>query len=697
MLLHEMRTSAYKIGTIAGILGFILYGAGVAAAGDAPTAPAVAAPLSSDKATLTDLEALVTKARAAPNGPTRHQFMVESLLLFDRLSVSAAGALGGFGEPAFLTEVAEAFVGYAETLPKSSQEQERALADARDVLPRVRDSLKQAQLYIALARVELTSSDPSDGLATIRKANTLVVGLPAGEGRDAARVGLIRLALPLPSIELDMKLGWGTDIGAPQLAQRAMRAVAMAEIARHRAGKQLFALAAVKDTDTRAAGLADHGEELATKGSFRRALVTALAIDDGHAAQRDRVLGNIADKQFQRAVRPESIIAPYAISDGAARGAMLVRLSDYAIDRGRLAIAREIVRHLDTSSARYRALSGVATRLVREQYLIDWAATWDGAAAAAEAIADGAQQRAAYAQLALEAADAGDVGRAERLRVKLDDAQASELIGRHLVLAEVRAGDLDAAIQRLPGLTSVAGRSAAAAAVYDALLATGQPDRAATMAAVISAPADRVTQLLAEARHLYGDPKQPSYDPAAALTRLAAARDQLSRIADPALRDERIAAVARLYADRADVAAVDALFALASQDGRSLIAPLQVAATARASGRDAALASLDRLPQDWRDRGLAEIADVVGDGGNAIAAFDVARKIGDEHIRRRALRHVAEQQARAQRQQAEDSAFVKSHGRLAGRRWRLDLVRPVPAQSGDAERAEEHARRLHRC
>ncbi|MBL8583712.1 MAG: right-handed parallel beta-helix repeat-containing protein [Rhizobiaceae bacterium] len=603
--------------------------------------------------TLADLQALLAKVEATGDPAARHELLVQAVVLYDRLSLAGSDALGSFDGAAFVGETAAAYLAYAESLPSGSDAQESVLSEARDLLPRIRDTIRQADFYITLARIEMATGDAVDGMAAIRKASGLVVTLPEGSDRDRVRVALVRLALPLAKIDLPMKFGWGVTIDDPHLARDAMRAVALAEIASGRAGKQLFKLAG-KEAADRDGALRDFALAQFSNGNLSRALVAALAIDDAHSVDRDATLARLMDRQIERGARPEDLLAPFAIADASVREAALVRFSAYAIDRGRLASAREVVEHITLPSARYRALAGIATRQFREGYTLAWAATWDEAMAEAVAQPESAGRVESLQQLGLQAAQAGDVRRAEQMLSEVG-ADAGQGIAQALVSALTASGDFDAALARFSRLPDVPGRSRAAADLYAGLLSRGRLDQANQVLASVDTPQDKVVALLAQADYFGRTPTAPGYDASKAAASLAAARQELTRIAQPAVRDEQATAVARALAQRGDVAGIDELIALATPDGQAAMAASKVAAVARAEGAPDALTVLEGLPPAARDGGLSEIAAVLSDQQNPIAAYDTARLIGNDHARRRALRRIAEQQARAQRLRGSDT------------------------------------------
>lgn len=605
--------------------------------------------------TLSDLQAMLDKARSNEDLAARHDMFVAAVQAFDRLSLADAAALRGFDGKGFLEEVTSSYLTYADTLAAGSKEQEHVLSQARDLLPRIRDAERQANFYITLARIEMAAGDAVDGMAAIRKASGLVVALPEGAVRDRVRVALVRLSLPLASIDIGMKFGWSIAIDEPQLARGAMRAVAMAEIASGRAGRQVFELAA-RDGVERDAGLSAFALAQLSGGNLRRALIAALAIDDQRSAERDAALSRLLQRQIERGARPEDILAPFAISDGMMREAALVRFSDFAIERGRLAVARGVVKHLTVPLERYRALAGIATRLFRESYTLAWASTWDDAARAAASVAAVRDRVLALSQLGVQAADAGDVERAERMLAAVGTAPDGEAVSQGLVRAAIRAGDLDGALARFGRLEVAPGRGAVAGELYAALLSRGRGDQAAQVLPAADTPADRVTVLLADADFYGRNPAAPDFDAARSAASLEQARGELARIADPLRRDQQVAAVAKAHVQRADTTGVEAALEFATPDGRIGMSPLRVGATARAHGAAAAFALLEGLPRTVRDGGLAEISTALSDRQDPIAAYDAARMIGSDHVRRRALRRVAEQQARAQRLRGSDRA-----------------------------------------
>jgi poly(beta-D-mannuronate) C5 epimerase len=649
------RRFALIAGTLAGCLGQAQIVA-------AQQMPAIAVPAPVDDGggaqpaapTLAELQVLLEKAKAETDPAARHAAQAEAMLFFDKLSLSGADAHGKFDGAEFLTETASQFLDYAATLPGGSDAQEKVLTEARDLLPRIRDVTRQAEFYIALAHIEMAAGDQVDGMAAIRKAGGLVVTLQPGPARDRVRVALVRLALPLTSIDVGIKFGWSVAIDDPKLARNAMRAVAMAEIAGHRAGRQPFQLAA-KDGAERAASLAGYAVGQLSGGNLHRALIAALAIGDEHAGERDEALTRLLARQVERGARPEEILAPYAIADAGMREAALVRLSGYSIDRGRLAVARGLVRHLDSPQARFDALAAIANRLIREEYTLDWAATWDQAADAAGHIGVAPARSEAFRRLGVEAADAGDIDRAERALGQTGRGPAGEMISQHIALAAIADQKVDEAVELFNRLEAAPGRGEVAAALYAALLSIGRPDRAAPLPAAIDMPADRVTMLMADAARFGNDPAAPEYDPAKSAALLTRAKTELARIADAPLRDRRIGDVAKVLSQRGDVDGVKSVLALASPAGQVSMAPMQVGAQARAKDARSALAVLDGLPPQARDGGLSEIAAVLAERGDTIAAYDTARLIASDHVRRRALRRTAEMQARLQRLRDRDS------------------------------------------
>jgi parallel beta-helix repeat protein len=230
-----------------------------------------------------------------------------------------------------------------------------------------------------------------------------------------------------------------------------------------------------------------------------------------------------------------------------------------------------------------------------------------------------------------------------------------------LAIAEVRAGRLAAAIEDFGRVAGAPGSGRVAAAIYEALLGDGEVERAAAFAGSITEPADLVTLRLAEARLLFGDPKRPTFDPAAAAARRQAAAELAAKVADAALRDTTLLEVAGAYASLGEVAPVDRLAALASAAARPNFSAVKAGALARSGGREAAMAFVDALPQAARDQAAAQVSRALADGAQPIAAFDVAKLITDDRLRRATFRSNAEKQTRLQRErEPDDQAAVRS-------------------------------------
>lgn len=656
-----------------------------------------------ESAAAVSLMAELAKARAETDPAARFDAFRAALLAFDQLSVRYAGVASTVDTAALLDEVAQEFLGYAAEVAAAPDLQAGVLSATREVLPRLRTPASRARFYVGLARLEYGRGDVADAIGSIRKANALLYALDETL-QDEVRTGLVRLSLGISSITLDAKLRWSTGIRDPDIARGAMRAVAMSDIAARRVGKTALEKAAIRDPAARTKALQEHALTLARQGSFLRATLTALAIADDDAGIRDALLGSITETQLTSRVRPESLVALYAIADPVARETFQVRLARMAIERGRLAIARDLLGRLAVPANRCDVNAAIADRLHREEFVADWAVLWDQALANCSG-QDLPDRGIRLVTLAREAAETGDLDRARKAAEFLTGTPERSAADLAILSHALAAGRTEEALAGFASLGSAIDRSQLAAGLYGALLKAKRFEEADRLRPAASEPADRFRVLVADARYGYLRSVEP--DPAQALSRdaLEAAVEVARAISDPLVRDGALRDAADLFADLGDLARIEALAEEASPAGKASILVIKARALTEQNRSAEALALAAGLFQPHADDAFAAVSNGLARLGDDPGAFTAAKRITRGHIRRAALRENAEIQARLQierqrglRDTAADGSDLAgealSSGRFLVKPLRHARMRDLPDVLDDSDVTGAEVRRM---